>query len=110
MCRKECRKIFIAVDKNGIAHAGAYIVWDENSAYYLLAGSDPKFRNSGAMSFCLWEAIKFSSNVTKEFNFEGSMINQLNVLCVVLVASNVWFSACQKLNLCFCVFGSLEPF
>ena len=74
---RECRKIFIAVDKNGIAHAGAYIVWDENSAYYLLAGSDPKFRNSGAMSFCLWEAIKFSSNVTKEFNFEGSMIRSV---------------------------------
>lgn len=72
--QRNTRKIFIAVDEDGKHHAGVYIVWDKNSAYYLLSGSDPELRNSGATSLCLWKAIKFASTVTKEFNFEGSMM------------------------------------
>ena len=53
------RKIFIAEDANGVRHAGVYIVWDNQNAYYLLGGGDPKLRSSGATSYCLWEAIKF---------------------------------------------------
>ena len=72
--QRNARKIFIAVDGEGRFHAGVYIVWDKQSAYYLMSGSDPELRNSGATSFCLWQAIKYASTVTKEFNFEGSMI------------------------------------
>jgi len=68
------RKIFFAKDSDGRIHAAVYIVWDENSAYYLMGGSDPKLRNSGANSLCMWEAIKFASTVTQKFDFEGSMI------------------------------------
>jgi len=69
-----CRKIFIAEDPSGQKHAGIYLIWDENSAYYLMGGGDPKLRNSGATSLCMWEAIRFASTVTKSFDFEGSMI------------------------------------
>jgi hypothetical protein len=68
------RKIFIAVDDQGRQHAGIYLVWDKNSAYYLMGGGDPELRNSGATSLCLWEAIQFSRTVTKSFDFEGSML------------------------------------
>lgn len=71
------RQIFIAEDLEGKRHAGVYIVWDEQSAYYLLGGADPKLRSSGASSLCLWEAIKFSSTKTKSFDFEGSMIEPI---------------------------------
>lgn len=71
---KHQRKIFLAQDAQGALHAGVYLVWDENSAYYLLGGSDPAHRNSGAMSLCMWEAIKFAATVTKNFDFCGSMI------------------------------------
>lgn len=74
---REARKIFIAEDKRGRMHAGAYIIWDENSAYYLMGGSDPALRNSGAGSLCLWEAIKFASKVTRRFDFEGSMLESV---------------------------------
>jgi hypothetical protein len=74
-CKKNhSSKIFIAVDKEGRHHAGVFLIWDKNSAYYLMGGGDPNLRNSGATSFCMWEAIKFSSTVTKKFDFEGSMI------------------------------------
>ena len=68
---------FIAQDEKEQNHAGVLIVWDENSAYYLLGGSDPNLRNSGAMSLCMWEAIKFASTVAKKFDFEGSMIESV---------------------------------
>jgi hypothetical protein len=69
-----CRKIFYAQDKDKKIHAAVYVIWDANSAYYLMGGSDPNLRNSGATSLCIWEAIKFSSTVTQKFDFEGSMI------------------------------------
>ena len=69
-----CRKIWIAEDSEGRHHAGVYIVWDEDSAYYLMGGSDPELRNSGATSLCLWHAIRHASTVTLKFDFEGSMM------------------------------------
>lgn len=74
--RDQC-KVFIAQDGAGQNHAGVFIIWDEISAYYLMGGGDPKLRSSGATSLCMWEAIKFSSTVTKRFDFEGSMIESV---------------------------------
>ncbi|MGD8117118.1 GNAT family N-acetyltransferase [Vibrio sp. TRT 29B02] len=70
-------KWLIAKDADGRNHAGVLIVWDENSAYYLMGGGDPELRNSGATSLCMWEAIKFSATVTKSFDFEGSMLESV---------------------------------
>ncbi len=72
--KHNARKIFVAKDDEGRSHAGVYIIWDENSAYYLMGGGDPDLRNSGATSLCMWEAIKFAATVTKRFDFEGSML------------------------------------
>jgi hypothetical protein len=71
------RKILIGVDQKGQHHAGVYVVWDSNSAYYLMGGGHPELRSSGATSLCIWEAIRHSSFVTKSFNFEGSMIENV---------------------------------
>jgi hypothetical protein len=62
-----------AVDAGGNIHAVIIIVWDENTTYYLVGGGDPFFRESGAHSFLIWEAIKFSAKVSRSFDFEGSM-------------------------------------
>jgi hypothetical protein len=71
---RACRKFFIAVDPEGNHHAGLYIVWDENSAYGLMTGSDPALRTSGAVSLCFWEAIRHAATVTPRFDFGGSML------------------------------------
>jgi Acetyltransferase (GNAT) domain len=71
---RSARKIFFAEDARGRIHAAAYIVWDERSAYYLMGGGDPELRTSGASSLVLWEAIKFSHQVSRRFDFEGSII------------------------------------
>lgn len=68
------RQIFFAEDKQGRVHAAIYIVWDEQSCYYIMGGTSPELRNSGANSLLMWEAIKFAATVTNKFDFEGSMI------------------------------------
>lgn len=72
-----CRKNFYAVDKEGRIHSAVYIVWDENSAYYIMSSGDPELRRSEATSLLVWEAIKFSGHVTKKFDFEGSMVEHI---------------------------------
>lgn len=71
------RKLLIACDKERNVHAGVYIVWDDNSAYYLIGGEDTQWRQSQAMSLLLWEAIKFSATVSRRFDFEGSNIEPI---------------------------------
>ncbi len=68
------RRILIARDSDGRAHAGAYLVWGGGRAYYLMGGSDPVLRRSGAVSLCLWEAVLRSREVASIFDFEGSML------------------------------------
>lgn len=68
------RKMFFAEDAQRRIHAAIYMVWDSNTAYYLMGGGDPELRNSGATSLLIWKAIKFASTVSKAFDFEGSMI------------------------------------
>ena len=50
------------------------MVWDDYTAYYLIGGADPELRNSGASSLLLWEAIQFAAQVSRTFDFEGSML------------------------------------
>lgn len=73
----DCRKIFFAQGADGRIHAAVYLIWDSQSAYYLMGGSDPDLRESNATSLCMWEAIKFASGVTKTFDFEGSMLENV---------------------------------
>jgi hypothetical protein len=71
------RRMFFAEDSEGRTHAAVYIVWDQDSAYYLMGAADPELRNSGATSLLLWEAIQFAATVTRSFDFEGSMIESI---------------------------------
>lgn len=74
---KDCRLVLIAEDEDGRRHAGVFVVWDENFAYYIMGGGDPELRNSGATSLCMWEAIRCVSPLTKGFDFEGSMLESV---------------------------------
>lgn len=71
------RLILIGSDPNGCEHAGTYVVWHGDTAYQLLNGYDPKYRQSGAGSLCVWEAIRKSSSHVRTYDFEGSMIEPI---------------------------------
>ena len=71
------RAIFFASDRRtGEIHSVAYLVWDAQSAWYLMAGDDPALRQSGAGILIAWEAIRYAHDVLKlpVFDFAGSMI------------------------------------
>jgi len=70
-------RIIIARDKDGNAHAAALAVWDHETLYYLVGGSDPQFRNSQAGSMCIWEIIRLAASQGLAFDFEGSMIEPI---------------------------------
>ncbi|MEY8200576.1 MAG: GNAT family N-acetyltransferase [Colwellia sp.] len=91
-------KLFVVADDKGHNHAAVYLIWDENSAYYLMGGGDADLRNSGATSLCLWEAIKFASTVTKKFDFEGSMIEPVEKFFKAFGAEQVLYHAISKSN------------
>lgn len=61
-------------DTEGRLHAAAFIVWQDSSAYYLAGGGNPDLRESGAHSLILWECIRYVSQYTDLFDFEGSML------------------------------------
>jgi hypothetical protein len=93
-----CRKVFIALDSQNRMHAGVYLVWDHQSAYYLMSGANPELRNSGAASLCLWEAIRFASNVCSRFDFEGSMIEPVERFFRGFGARQVPYSQITKMS------------
>ncbi len=75
---KECScrgasKILYAKDEQGNIHSAIYIVEDDESVYYLLSGSDARFRDSQSLSLLLFKAIEYAASINKKFDFEGSM-------------------------------------
>ncbi len=74
------RAIFFAKDReSGVVHGVAYLVWDRQSAYYIMAGDDPALRQSGAGVLLAWEAIQYTHAVLKlsVFDFAGSMVKAI---------------------------------
>jgi Acetyltransferase (GNAT) domain len=66
-----------ARDEADRVHAGIWVVWDRQAAYYLLAGAEPSLRTSGASSLLVWEAIQRSREHVDVFDFHGSMLQPI---------------------------------
>lgn len=70
-------KMISAIDVEGNIHGCSFFVYDKKRCYYLLSGVNREFRSSCAQSLILWEGIKFASEVSEIFDFEGSMIETI---------------------------------
>lgn len=73
----DCGELIVAKDQQGIVHAASLFIWDKNTIYYLCGASDPAFKKSSAMGLIIWEALKRSALKGKQFNFEGSMVEDI---------------------------------
>ncbi len=96
--KKNRRKILLAKDKKNNLHAGVYLVWDEKYIYYLMGGSNPKYRESQALSLLMWNAIKFSHQEKKSFDFEGSMIEPIEIFFRSFNADPIPYFQIKKTN------------
>ncbi len=73
----EC-DLWAAQDSDGTVHAAVFIVYDGDTAHYLVGGSDPDLRKSSAMNALLWAAIeRAGARGIKKFDFQGSMIESV---------------------------------
>lgn len=75
---KECkihnsRKIFVAVDTDGVYHGILYIAYDKKWVYYLFGGTDPELRKYNSSSLLVDSAIKYAAENHLGFDFEGSV-------------------------------------
>lgn len=91
-------EVIYALNDEGKEVAGIFYVWDAQSAYYLIGSSLPEYRNSGAMSFLMWEAIQRSAQKTKMFNFEGSMIPEVERFFRGFGAQPITYIEARKYN------------
>jgi antitoxin (DNA-binding transcriptional repressor) of toxin-antitoxin stability system len=68
-------RISYAVDGQDRVHAGMFVVWDGDRAYYLLGGTSRS--HQGAMTLLMWDAMQLASRTSRSFDFEGSMIRPI---------------------------------
>lgn len=63
-----------AQDEQGNVHSCAFFIYDKDVCYYSIGAHDPQFSSSCSQTLILWEGIKFASEHSKIFDFEGSMV------------------------------------
>ena len=69
---KQCEILSIC-NADGVPYAAAFLVWDKHYLYYLIPAFDPIYRESGASSLLVLEAMKLAREKHVRFDFEGSM-------------------------------------
>jgi Acetyltransferase (GNAT) domain len=74
------RTILIARDREGRPAAGGYFVHDSRSTYYLMGGVSADGEAPYAVPLLLWTAIEQAAGRGTAFDFEGSMLRQIELL------------------------------
>ncbi|MDR0971758.1 MAG: GNAT family N-acetyltransferase [Bacteroidales bacterium] len=67
----------VAKDGKGNIYAVMFLVFDIDTTYILATGADPKHRDSGAMDFIHWYAIKDAHNHNRKVDLTGSMMKNV---------------------------------
>lgn len=70
-------KMYFAKDKEENIISANFLVYDHNTVYYLMGGIDPNKKDLGGMDVVQFESIKFALNSGRCFDFEGSMIENI---------------------------------
>lgn len=105
---RSCRLLY-AIDEDKNIHAATYFVYDEKRCYYLMGGGDTLYRNSGATALLIWEGIKFASEHSNMFDFEGSMIEDIERFVRGFGAKPQIYYNVQKLKPALKIFEAIKP-
>lgn len=70
-------RLLVVEDRVGRIHAGAYVVWDDDTAYVILAGGPSAARDSIAWNLLIWEAIRFLAPATTTIDFTGAVPEEM---------------------------------
>ena len=67
-------KIIAIRNKNNELLYALFFVWDKNSGYNLITARNKINKSNDTLVYIIWEAIKYLNGKTKNYDFEGSMI------------------------------------
>jgi lipid II:glycine glycyltransferase (peptidoglycan interpeptide bridge formation enzyme) len=70
-------KMYFAKDSKGVIIAANFLVYDDNTVYYLMGGIHPDFKDLGGMDVVQFKSIMFALENGRVFDFEGSMIESI---------------------------------
>ncbi|WP_417326345.1 GNAT family N-acetyltransferase [Halarcobacter sp.] len=77
-CKKnDAIKMYFAKDNEGVLIAANFLIYDENTVYYLMGGIHPDKKDLGGMDVVQFESVKFALETKRAFDFEGSMIESI---------------------------------
>ncbi len=80
--------------------AGAFIIYYNNIAYYLLGGYDPNHRHQGAGALSVWNAIQHAKELgLKTFDFEGSILPEVEKFFRAFGGYSVPYQSINKASL-----------
>lgn len=70
-------QIIYIISDDGYICSAILLAWDDYNCYYVCGGTDPNYRDTAAGSRIIWEAILYSKSISKNFDFEGSMVQPI---------------------------------
>lgn len=73
---KDAVKIYFAQYQDEII-ATSFLVYDDTTVYYLMGGINPAKKDLSAMDAIQYESIKFALESKRRFDFEGSMMKNI---------------------------------
>lgn len=76
--KHESINILLIEDENGVKQAGAVLIFNKYSTINLITAKNYFYNNRGVTELLIYESIKFASNKSQVFDFEGSMIESIN--------------------------------
>lgn len=74
--KKQCRIIAVR-GENGELQSAVFVVWDSRCAYQLTSCTDSRYRSTGGSTLVVDEAVRFCSEKVRCYDFEGSMIHNV---------------------------------
>lgn len=92
----QCGQILAIYDKQNQLHAALWIVWDNNAAYNMIIPIVEAHKSSGASTRLIFEAMRLLQGKTKQFDFEGSMIQGVALHNQSFGAQQIPFHHLQK--------------
>ena len=75
--KNQCKFLFAEHLETKKIVAGAVFIFDKNSVYYLMSGLDESLKINYAIATLLWNGVQFSRTINCDFDFEGSMMQNI---------------------------------
>jgi len=96
--KRQSSKIFFAKNADNQIVGGTLYVYDQQTVYNLISGISKDNIHSGAISLLLWKGIQHANEQHLAFNFEGSMIKNVNQIYSSFGAKQVPYFLIRKSN------------